>query len=319
VPDPNLLSLPSPSDHGSWLRAKRRQLTRLLGGFPSKDALNAQVLRREEEPERIVEWVSYEVEPGETVSAILLIPRRRTPPLPAVLCHHQHAGEYAIGKSEVVGWSGDPHQAYAAELCARGYVTLAPDAIGFEDRRHPRLPGPEYERFLSQELLLKGLTLQGKLIWDVMRAVDYLCSREEVDSKRIGMMGHSLGGIETWFSMALEPRIEAGVVSCGTSTYAAVLAGEVNHNFGFYVPAILKWGDVSDVVSMAAPRPMLLLAGEEDEWFPIAGAREVAARARMLYRRLGAGDGIELLVSSGGHALTDEMQNRAYHWLDQWL
>ena len=319
MPDPNLLSLPSPSDHDSWLRAKRRQLTRLLGGFPSKDALNAKVLRREEEPERIVEWLSYEVEPGETVPAILLIPRRRTPPLPAVVCHHQHAGEYDLGKSEVVGWSGDAHQAYAAELCACGYVTLAPDAVGFEGRRHPRIGGPEYERFLSQELLLKGLTLQSKLIWDVMKAVDYLVSREEVDSKRIGMMGHSLGGTETWFSMALEQRISAGVVSCGTSTYAAVLAAEVNHNFGFYVPGILKWGDVAEVVSMAAPRPMLILAGEKDEWFPIAGAREVAARARMLYRRLGAGDGIELIVSSRGHELTEEMQSRAYHWFDRWL
>ena len=318
-PEPNLLALPSPENHSDWLKAKRRQLTRLLGGFPSREPLNARLLRREEQPDRIVEWVSYEVEPGEVVPAVLLIPRRRTPPLPAVLCHHQHAGQYDLGKSEVLGWAGNPQQAYAAELCARGYVTLAADCIGFEERSHPRLSGAEYERFLAHELLLKGLTLQGKMIWDVTRAVDYLSSREEVDAKRIGMVGHSLGAVETWFSMALEPRLAAGAASCGTTTYAAVLAAERYHNYGFYVPGILKWGDTSEIVSMLAPRPFLLLAGEKDAGFPVSGAREVAARAAMIYRRLGRPDALELFVSPGPHEFNDDMRNRAYHRFDRWL
>ncbi len=314
-----VLALPSAAEHERWLRAKRRQLTRLLGGLPTKGALNASVLRRQEEPERIVEWVRYEAEPGEIIPAIMLIPRRRTPPLPAVICHHQHAGQYHLGKSEVVGWAGNPQQAYAAELCARGYVTFAPDAIGFEERSHPSLSGPEYERFLAHELLLKGLTLQGRMIWDVMRAVDYLASRDEVDSARIGMIGHSLGAAETWFSMALEPRIAAGAASCGTTTYAAVLAAQRYHNYGFYVPGILQWGDISEVVSMIAPRPFLILAGEQDPGFPVSGAKEVAARAAMLYRRLGKAEALELSVSPEGHEFTDEMRKRAYNWFDRWL
>ncbi len=314
-----LLSLPSATEHAAWLRAKRRQLTRLLGGFPSREPLNAQVVRRKEEPDRIVEWITYESEPGETVPAIMLIPRHRTPPLPAVLCHHQHAGQYDLGKSEVVGWAGNPQQAYAAELCARGYITLAPDVVGFEERAHPRLSGPEFERFLSHELLLKGLTLQSKLVWDIMRAVDYLQSREEVDPKRIGLVGHSLGGAQTWWAMSMEPRITAGVSSCGTTTYAAVLAAEQYHYYGFYVPGILKWGDIPDIVSMIAPRPFLILAGEQDRGFPLSGAKEVAARAGMLYRRLRKPEALELFVSPRGHEFIEEMRQRAYHWFDRWL
>lgn len=313
------LALPTQAEHADWLRAKRRQLTRLLGGFPSKEPLNARTVRREEEPARVVEWVQYETEAGEIVPAVLLVPRHRTPPLPAVLCHHQHAGQYDLGKSEVVGWAGNPQQAYAADLCARGYITLAPDTVGFEDRGHPNLSGAEYERFLAYELLLKGLTLQGKMIWDVMRAVDYLASRPEVDAERVGMVGHSLGAAETWFSMSLEPRIKVGAASCGTTTYAAVLAAERYHNHGFYVPAILKWGDIPDIVSMLAPRPFLLLAGEADRGFPVGGAKEVANRARMLYRRLGRPEALDLFTSPGGHEFTDEMRSRAYHWFDRWL
>jgi len=314
-----MLALPSPSKHTNWLRAKRRQLTRLLDGFPAREPLNARTVRRKEEADRIVEWVTYETEPGDVVPALLLIPRHRTPPLPAVFCHHQHAGQYDLGKSEVVGLAGNPQQAYAAELCARGYVTLAPDTIGFEERGHPNLSGAEYERFLAHELLLKGFTLQGKMIWDVMRGIDYLRSRPEVAEERIGAVGHSMGAVETWFAAALEPRIRAAAASCGTTTYAAVLAAERCHNYGFYVPGILKWGDIPDVVSLIAPRPFLILAAEQDRGFPVSGARAVANRAGMLYRRLGASEALELFVSPGAHEFTDEMRSRAYHWFDRWL
>jgi dienelactone hydrolase len=314
-----VLALPSKAEHASWLRAKRRQLTRLLGGFPARTPLNAEVVKREEQPDRIVEWVRYEAEPGEVVPAVLLLPRHRTPPLPAVLCHHQHAGQYELGKSEVLGWAGNPQQAYAAELCGRGYITLAPDCIGFEERAHPRLSGPDYERFLAHQLLLQGLTLQGKMIWDVMRAVDYLATRAEVEGERIGMIGHSLGACETWWAMALEPRIKVGAASCGVTTYAEVMAAEWYHNYGWYVPGILRWGDQPEVVSMIAPRPFLALAGAQDRGFPLSGARQVVARAGMLYRRLGAAEALELFESPRGHEFTDEMRHRAYLWFDRWL
>ncbi len=313
------LELPSPAQHASWLRAKRRQLARLLGGFPERCPLNARLIRREEEKDRIVEWVSYETEPGEVVPAAVLIPKRRTPPLPAIICHHQHAGQFDLGKSEVLGWKGNPQQAYAAELCARGYVTLAPDTIGFEERAHPRIPGGQYEHFLAEEYLLKGLTLQGKLIWDVMRAADYLQGRPEVDAGRIGMVGHSMGAAETWFSMSLEPRIKVGAASCATTTYVAIMGAEALHNPGFYVPGVLKWGDIPEIVSLIAPRPLLILNGAQDLRFPLAGAREVVARAGMVYRRLGKPEALELFVSPKGHEFTDEMRQRAYHWFDRWL
>jgi dienelactone hydrolase len=317
--DPEALALPTPAEHAAWLAVKRQELMGLLGGFPPRVTLVTNVVRREEKPDRVVELLEYESEPGDVVRAVLMIPRRRTPPIPAVLCHHQHAGQYELGKSEVVGWAGNTQQAYASELCARGYVTLSPDTVCFEDRRDPRFAGEQYERFLSHELLLKGLTLQGKMIWDVTRAVDCLQSRPEVDRGRIGMIGHSMGAAETWFSMSLEPRLKVGVASCATTTFAAILAAGAIHNYGLYVPSLLTWGDVPDIVAMIAPRPFFFLTGEQDWRFPVSGAREVYARAKMMYGRLGAPDAIDLYVSPGGHEFNDEMRRRAYHWLDRWL
>ncbi len=315
----SILSMPTPGEHSAWLELRRQQLLHLLGDFPVRAPLNAKVVQRKEEPDRVLELVHYESEPGEVVPALLMIPRRRTPPLPAVLCHHQHAGQYELGKSEVAGLAGNPQQAYAAELCARGFITLSPDTICFEERRDPRFDGESYERFLSHELLLKGLTLQGKMIWDVTRAVDYLCSRPEVDQARIGMLGHSMGGAETWFSLPFEPRIKVGVASCATSTFAAILHARAIHNYGLYVPGLLQWGDVPDIVSLIAPRPFFMLTGEQDWRFPVSGAREVLGRAKMMYQRLGAPEAIDLYVSPGGHEFSDEMRSRAYNWIDRWV
>jgi dienelactone hydrolase len=314
-----VLSLPTPEQHPAWLELRRQQLIRLLGGFPVHSPLRAQVVKRKEEADRIVELVQYESEPGEIIPAVVMIPKHRTPPLPALLCHHQHAGQYELGKSEVCGWAGNPQQAYAAELCARGYLTLAPDTICFEDRRDPRFDGEQYERFLSHELLLKGWTLQGKMIWDVKRAVEYLGTRPEVDKERIGMIGHSMGAAETWFSMPLEPKLKVGVASCATTTFASILAAGAIHNYGLYVPGLLQWGDTPDIVSMIAPRPFFLLTGEQDWRFPVSGAKEVYTRAKMMYQRLGAGEAIDLYISPGPHEFNDEMRKRAYNWIDRWL
>ncbi len=319
--DPELtnIALPTFAEHEGWLARKRHELGDLLGEFPPESELAPKVIRRKEEADRIVELVTYEVEPGDVVSAVLMIPKHRTPPIPTLFCHHQHAGQYDLGKSEVVGWAGNPQQAYAAELCARGYVTFSPDTVCFEERRDPRFEGDQYERFLSEELSLKGWTLQGKMIWDVMRGIDYLCTRPEVDRRRIGMIGHSMGAAETWFSMSLEPRIKVGVASCATTTFTSILAAGAIHNYGLYVPRLLTWGDVPDIVSMIAPRPFFFLTGEKDWRFPVSGAREVHARAKMMYQRLGAPDAIDLYVSPGPHEFNDEMRSRAYHWVDRWL
>jgi dienelactone hydrolase len=294
----------------------RRTLKRLLGKAPASAPLRAKLLERVRLPGVVREKVSYAVEPGERVKAYLFLPEgkgRR----PAVLCIHQHHSEFHLGKSEPAGLAGDPDQAFALELAGRGYVTLAPDLICFEERRHPMLSGLDYERFESMRRLAEGSCLQAKMLWDLGRALDYLSDRGEVDGSRIGCLGHSLGGQEALFLSALDRRIAVGVSSCGFSSYRAIFGAAVNHNFAAYVPGLASGGDLDRVLALVAPRPFLALAGREDPIFPLAGVRATVRGARVAYEQ--ARDRMRLRVFPGGHCFSPAMRETAYVWLDRWL
>src|SRR5438132_7646549 len=110
----------------------RRQLMRLLGAVPDgPPPLAPEQVERVDLGDVIREKVTYAVEPGERVPAFLFLPRTGAAPRPAVLCHHQHGGEFDVGKDGPAGLGSTPDQHYAIELARHGYVTLAPDAICF--------------------------------------------------------------------------------------------------------------------------------------------------------------------------------------------
>ena len=302
----------------------RQTLVSLLGAWPQRVSLDAIVHERSALPDGVVrETVSYAVEPGERVPAYLFRPPSATTaqPQPAVFVHHQHAGQFDLGKSEPAGLAGNPDQACALELAQRGYVVLAPDALCFEERGDPdgRLTGRSYERFAYTTRVLQGSSLQTKYVWDQSRGVDYLQSRSEVDGGRIGAIGHSLGGQQTLFLAALDERIGAAVASCGFASYASILREGINHNFAAYVTDVLRHGDLGDVFACVAPRPFLILNGKEDRSFPVDGIEATHRQAREAYEQVGAADALELGLFDGGHAFPSDRRERAYAWLDRWL
>jgi len=294
----------------------RKTLVRLLGRPPARAALQPKLLERVALSGFIREKVSYLVEPGQRVSAYLLVPAREGPH-PAVLCIHQHHREFHLGKSEPAGLSGNPEQFYALELAKRGYVTLAPDALCFEERQHAILRGQDYERFEATKRLTEGSCLQAKMLWDLQRALDYLATRREVDGRRIGCLGHSFGGQETLFLSALDRRIAVGAGSCGFSSYQAIFAAHLLHNFAAYVPGLLRYGDFGQVLGLVAPRPFLVLAGSGDPLFPLDGVRATLRGAQRAYGK--ARDRLRLEIYPAGHGFPAPMREAAYAWFDRWL
>ena len=157
----------------------------------------------------------YSLTDREDGYAWLLRPQDHAHPLPAMVALHQTVPQ---GKDEPAGVEGDPELAYARELAGRGYSVLAPDAIGFGERRRDR-PGSHFhsaEEFFDR---YPDGSVMAKMAWDTRRAVDLLRSLPGVDRGRIGCIGHSHGGYGTLFALLADDRLRAGVISCGMTPF----------------------------------------------------------------------------------------------------
>jgi dienelactone hydrolase len=313
-------------EHHDYLPAEkaldRTSLLQLLGAVPmAPPPLAAERVERDDLGDVVREKVSYAVEPGERVPAFILLPKEASTRHPAILCHHQHGGEFQVGKDGPAGLGSDAAQHYALELARRGYVTLVFDALCFNERQDAtgRLKGGDYERYEAMYRITEGKSLQGKYVWDTRRALDYLETRPEVDASRLGMIGHSLGGQETLFTTAVDTRIRAAVSSCGFGSLRTLKRDRINHNYALFVPALANQGDYGAVLGLVAPRPFFVAARTEDPIFPKDGIEETVAAARRAYVALGATDRLGTFFEPGAHAFSPTMRTAAYAWLDRWL
>lgn len=307
----------------------RQTLLTKLGKFPQHVALAPAFGEPLDEGEYSRVLVTYEVEPGERVSAWLLMPAGQAPQggWPAVLALHQHAGQFDLGKSEPAGLVGDPMYAYGQELCRRGYLVLCPDMLCFEDRRpsadlrqaKSAFDGGGYERFEFTRLLLAGSCLQTKYLHDLKCAVDLLVSLPEVNQERLGVIGHSLGGQEALWLTWYDPRIVAAVSSCGFGLLSTILRDGINHNFAMYIPGMLDLCDIDALLLDLAPRAFLLTAGENDLIFPIDGVRSIVEKTRQHYRLQGSPERFETIIFPAGHSFPPAVKAQAYDFLDRWL
>jgi dienelactone hydrolase len=309
----------SPPDENVLDRAR---LLKLLGAVPeTAPPLAAQRVERTDLGDVIREKVTYAVEPGERVPAFVFIPKAGPARHPGILCHHQHGGEFQVGKDGPAGLGSGPDQHYAIELSRRGYVTIVFDALCFNERQDAtgKLKNGDYERYEAMYRLTEGKSLQGKYVWDARRALDYLETRPEVDTSRLGMIGHSLGGQETLFTTAIDTRIGVAISSCGFGSLRTLKRDRINHNYALFVPGLADNGDYGAVLALVAPRPFLVVARTDDPIFPKDGIEETLAAARRVYVAKGATDRLTTFFEPGTHAFSTTMRAAAYAWLDQWL
>ena len=290
----------------------RKTLLSLLGKSPAKPELSPELIEEVDCGSYIRRKVSYLVEAGERITAYLCIPSESSGRFPAVFCHHQHGSDWLLGKSEVVGLAGSPDQAYAKELAERGYVTLAPDAICFEERAHPEEP-VFYHLHQLHTRLVKGETLLGKALFDMSVGLDFLASLPEVDSVRLGFIGHSYGGRIALFAPVYDRRIKAAVCNCGSTNFKDMLQHDTGIQFDFVVPGFLEHGDLEDVVRLIEPASLLILGTDDDKWSlgietMVEYAQSAFSEGALAYR-----------IYPGQHQFTPPMREQAYQFLDEQL
>lgn len=254
---------------------------------------------------------------GDRMPAFLLLPDGAEQ-ASGVVVFHQHASQWHLGKSEVVGLDGDPNQALGPVLAAAGLVVLAPDAIGFEDRRRTTsgtAPHPDdrdqHERELAYRLL-RGQTLASKVITDAQTAMTALLDRPEVDPQRVGIAGHSFGVNTVLFHAAVDPRVAFAVSSGAAGTYRTKLANEIGIDRAEVIPGVLDLFDIDDLTRMICPRPLGIFVGDQDRYALDAAA--VAETTRGAYHQAQADDRLHVEIVSGHHGLTaDRARSIADH------
>ncbi|MFH0795724.1 MAG: acetylxylan esterase [Candidatus Omnitrophota bacterium] len=264
---------------------KRGRLYRLLGDLPDRRRpVSSRLITKEEQKNFVLERLSLNLNGLEEVPACFVYPKKAKGRVPGILFNHSHGGRYNAGKDELL--ESAPYMfpvSYAEALTKEGYAALAIDAWNFGER------AGRTESELFKEMLWKGQVLWGMMVYDSLRAIDYLVSRTEVNKDRLGTMGMSMGSTMAWWVAALDIRIKVCVDICCLTDFHSLInrRGLDGHGIYYYVPGLLKEFDTAGINSLIAPRAHLALAGNFDLLTPPEGLDKIDAALKKVYQSRG--------------------------------
>ena len=343
-------------DLASYRREARRKVVDLFHYRPAPVQPAAEVVDRWEGEDYLQERVMLNTAPWFRIPAYVLIPKGFRGPRPGIVDLHSHGGMFVFGKEKVMPMPGGDHPAIveyrqhnyggrstSLELCRRGYVVVSIDAFYFGERRtmyddlRGRVPArrEDYslddvqrlnrragqgESTLVKSLFWAGTTWQGVVHWDDIRSVDYLCSRPEVDARRIGCVGISMGGDRTDYLAGLDDRIGCAVSVGWMSTLREMVKAHVDtHSFVHFLPGMAHYLDLPDLIACRAPKPLMVQYCERDALYPLDGMKRSRKKLEAIYRKAGAPKMFQGRFYDQEHTFSRGMQEEAFAWLDRWL
>lgn len=276
-----------------------------LGRLPERTPLNARVLRTHDLGDCVLENVIFYSRPETPVTANIYRPKTVTQErLPAVLSVLGH-------------WLGDGKAAQQNQILARklaqlGFLVMTYDAIGHGERNH----SGNTHHHAGYSLLPLGETIAGWMVWDSMRAADYLQSRPDVDPKRIGIAGNSGGGLNTLFTSAVDPRFRTAVVAGYVFEFQSWMKYGGSHCTCVYLPGLYRSMEWFEIAGLTAPRPLLMLQGTRDNIFPITSAWRAGRATEALYSTLGHPSKARIdFLADQPHGLTEPFREAIYGWM----
>lgn len=252
------------------------------------------------------------------------------------------------------GGTKEGNRSWLERLANRGFVAIAIDGRYHGERSGLGVGTKSYNEAIVKAWRAKDGEPQAHpfyfdTCWDIWRTIDYLQTRPDVDPERIGMIGISKGGIETWLAGAVDERVKVAVPCIGVQSFrwsleherwqarantikeahevAAKDLGEAAINqkvcrelWGKVIPGILDEFDGPSMLRLFAGRSLLILNGERDPNCPLEGAELAFASAKQAFHAANADDHLEINVAKGtGHAVTKEQQEAAVEWFVRWL
>jgi len=344
------------ADLAAWKRQARGKLLDLLHYAPPPCDPRAETVERVDRGDYVQEKVYFNTTPDVRVPAFVLVPKKAPRPAPAIVALHDHGGFYLWGKEKLVTVD-DEHpvladfkrqyyggKSVATELARAGYVVVVIDMFYWGERRmlladdapdwreRPRSITPERiaafnrrsgesEQLVGRTIYSAGFPWAGAMFWDDVRTVDYLLTRPEVDPRRIGCVGLSVGGVRSAHLAALDDRIKVAVVVGWMTSFPAQLERRVRNTIGFtkLVPGLYRHLDYPDVASLAMPAALLVINGSRDELFEPAGVRASFEKLAACYAKAGVPERLRTRLYDTPHEFNGEMQAEAWAWLEKHL
>jgi dienelactone hydrolase len=277
----------------------------------------------------------------ENVPGLLVRPEKIEGRLPAVVVLHGTGGN----KEGMRGWCTD--------LAKRGIIGIAIDARYHGDRAEGKKGAARYNEAIAAAWKAKPEEMEHPFyfdtVWDLWRLADYLETRADVDPKKLGMIGFSMGGIQTWLAASVDERWKVAVPAIGVQTFkwslendkwqgraktialahetAAKDLGEAAVNqkvcralWSKVIPGILDQFDCPSMIRLFAGRALLIPNGDQDPNCPIEGARVAFASAEEAFKAAGCPEKLKIMVAEGvGHKVTPEQNAAALEWFTKWL
>ena len=296
---------------------QRAKLYRLLGHLPLRDRkIEVEQVSLKSNRRYNIETLRLDLNGNEPVPAYFLTPKKGNPPFPTILYHHSHGGNYKLGKDELLkGQKNMAKPSYADALIEQNYAVMCIDSWCFGQRHHVS------ESHQFKEFLWKGQVLWGMMVYDALKSMDYLVSRPDVDSARIGTLGMSMGSTLAWWLAALDTRVKACVDICCLTDYETLMEekGLDRHGLYYYVPDLINHFSTAQINDLISPRPHLALAGLKDPLTPAEGLKHIDQHLKIAYRRDNASTAWKLNTYQGGHQETPEMRKDILNFLEKWL
>ena len=321
------------ADCERWQNERREFFVRQLGGFPERTPLAARIVGRLDGKGYRVEKLLFESRPNHHVTANLYLPLTK-PPYPAVLvpCGHSHNGK-AAGQ----------YQRISILLAKHGMAALCYDPISQGERYQMLDYEKEHTHFTTAQWLevphpriqfvctiehttaglgsiLLGSNIAQYRIWDGMRAIDYLQSRDDIIADKIGCTGNSGGGTLTSYLMALDDRIVAAAPGGYLMTFRHLIDTKGPQDAEQNIHGQIAFGmDEADYVIMRAPKPTLICASTRDKTFPIEGTWPLFREAKRFYTRLRHSERVDLTEPDAPHGFTLQTREATVQWMRRWL
>ncbi len=303
-----------PADAAAWANRRpevERAFRKAIGleVLPDRTPLNPRITGTHDFGGYVLENLVFDSRPNFPVTATLYHPKAAAAgKRAAIVCPIGHFPEYGKAVNEV--------QARSIKLAEMGFIVLTYDAIGHGERM---IPGNVHHEG-GWALLPLAETIAGWMVWDSMRAVDYLLTRPDVDPARIGITGNSGGGLNSLFTAAIDTRIRAAVVVGYTFEFNNWLKYAGSHCTCTQLPGLFRAMEWFEIAGLIAPRPLMMLQGDHDDIFPISGARRSGRNTQAIYALLGHSDGARFVEVPGQpHSYNRYYRERMYGFMAQHL